>query len=310
MAGVDKMKCDTIGNRPSGSGPWQSVRRLTVGQQGSTFVECAVVVALVSVSVLVAVLGIGSATTQSLDSTAGTLFGTSSAATAGNLPQQEASSSGHVVHSHWPSFVALILATVSLAICGRKIFSRAPRTENKSDEDAEEKQLEDDLDTFLTNRKNAVFQKRQELLRILSSDAGAIFENRLEISQLMSRKMKVVLPNASRQDVVERMEEGRMRHLLVCDIERNLLGIISDRDLMQSDGQSAQELMTPKPVSVEPNCMVNPAITQLIRRQISCLPVVEDGKLCGVVTTTDLMMALQCTLTTLAKLATEIKEVE
>ena len=42
-----------------------------------------------------------------------------------------------------------------------------------------------------------------------------------------------------------------------------------------------------------------PAASAMLERNISCLPVVKDGRLCGVLTTTDLIMTLQCCLQTL-----------
>lgn len=54
--------------------------------------------------------------------------------------------------------------------------------------------------------------------------------------------------------------------------------------------------MTSSPRTVAPNTPLSPAITLLIEKHISCLPVVEDERLCGVLTTTDLIITLQCTL--------------
>jgi signal-transduction protein with cAMP-binding, CBS, and nucleotidyltransferase domain len=34
----------------------------------------------------------------------------------------------------------------------------------------------------------------------------------------------------------------------------------------------------------------------MLHRHISCLPVVEQGRLCGVLTTTDVMLSCQCML--------------
>jgi len=49
-------------------------------------------------------------------------------------------------------------------------------------------------------------------------------------------------------------------------------------------------------LTATPDTPLNPAITFLLNENISCLPVVDDGRLCGVLTTTDLVLTLQCTL--------------
>ena len=52
---------------------------------------------------------------------------------------------------------------------------------------------------------------------------------------------------------------------------------------------------------------LNTAITMMLQKRISCLPVVENDVPLGVLTSTDMMMALQCTLQILAKLAAELQ---
>ncbi len=65
--------------------------------------------------------------------------------------------------------------------------------------------------------------------------------------------------------------------------------------------------MTGNPVSATPDMLVGPAMTLLLKRRISCLPVCEGGRVVGVVTTTDLIMALQCALQILQKMAAVIQ---
>ena len=56
-------------------------------------------------------------------------------------------------------------------------------------------------------------------------------------------------------------------------------------------------------LSIAPETPLSPAITYLINENISCLPVVDNGRLCGVLTTTDLVLTLQCTLQLWLRLA-------
>jgi diguanylate cyclase (GGDEF)-like protein len=92
------------------------------------------------------------------------------------------------------------------------------------------------------------------------------------------------------------MAANRVHHLLVCEKGDRLVGVISDRDLLTRRGKMARDVMTPDPCSITPDTPLGPAITCLISRHISCLPVVEHGRLCGVITTIDLALITQCVL--------------
>ena len=52
--------------------------------------------------------------------------------------------------------------------------------------------------------------------------------------------------------------------------------------------------MTASPVTVTPATHVNHAITIMLHRRFSCLPVIEKGQICGILTASDMMMTLQC----------------
>ncbi len=153
--------------------------------------------------------------------------------------------------------------------------------------------------------QDAVFRKRQEIFRIISGDMSALLESRLEVQHLMSRRITAVNSRTDANEVRQMMKEKRVRHMMVRDNQK-LVGIISDRDLAKASAKTAADLMTADPLSVEPDTLINPAITLLVQKRISCLPVVKNQHLMGVLTTTDLMMALQCTLQVLNKVAVQI----
>ncbi len=151
-----------------------------------------------------------------------------------------------------------------------------------------------------------IFAKRQQILRIFTNDMQALLECRLEVRHLMSKHLVVVAPETPLGEIRETMQTRRLRHLLVCDRGGQLQGIISDRDVASRTGTTAAQIMSKDPFTLEPQAQVNPAITLLINKKISCLPVVENGVPIGVLTSTDLMMALQCSMQVLQKVAREI----
>lgn len=163
-----------------------------------------------------------------------------------------------------------------------------------------EQQLKATLDKSLESLHNLeqsrLFTKRQHLLRVLTNDKSLLLENRMQVRHLMTRDVVSVLPSAGLEEMVHAMEEHGLRHLLVRDKEGHLIGVVSDRDIAKMQGKTAKRLISPVPLTVSHDTPIGPAITYLIDKGISCLPVLEDGRLCGVLTTTDLIMALQCTL--------------
>ena len=105
------------------------------------------------------------------------------------------------------------------------------------------------------------------------------------------------------------MRLGRVRHLPVLDKEGQVVGILSDRDLaggalLRAAGMDAAterrllervtvgEVMTREVVTTLPGNSLQAAARKMNRRKISCLPVVDEGRLVGIVTERDFVVAL------------------
>jgi CBS domain-containing protein len=151
-------------------------------------------------------------------------------------------------------------------------------------------------ETEARDLESRLFPKRQELLRLFARDADLLLKNRLAVRDLMTAEVITIPPETSRHRMREMMDERHIRHLLVCGPRGELLGVVSDRDLCGNRGPAAQDLMHRTVRTVSPDTRISPAITYLVNEGISCLPVVEDGRLCGILTVIDLILALQCML--------------
>jgi CBS domain-containing protein len=88
--------------------------------------------------------------------------------------------------------------------------------------------------------------------------------------------------------------ESRKGSVLVIDEEHRLLGIFTGRDAVRvlADGKDPEttvllEAMTPEPMTIAPSIRAIDALRTMRERGFRHLPVVEDGKILGVVTRND-----------------------
>jgi diguanylate cyclase (GGDEF)-like protein len=147
------------------------------------------------------------------------------------------------------------------------------------------------------------YLKRQQLLQELLKNSELLLKSQLEVRHLMSLNPITVAPTATVEEMDALMKEHRLRHLVVCGRNGEPLGLISDRDLHAQHGTTAHQLMSYPVLTVTPDTGLSPAITFLINEGISCLPVVDNGRLCGILTVSDLVLTLQCTLQLWTRLA-------
>jgi acetoin utilization protein AcuB len=92
----------------------------------------------------------------------------------------------------------------------------------------------------------------------------------------------------------EKMRAGSFRHLPVVD-DGKLIGIITDRDLRQHLGHlertKVNAATTENAVTVGPRTTLEEAAKLLLKHKINGLPVVDGGRLTGMITTSDILKA-------------------
>ncbi len=208
------------------------------------------------------------------------------------LPDRQRETHESTAHNTVPWLgIAVWAATVAAGLLPWCILRRRLRARRGDPSDGQLAAVE-----CLSEAQQRLAAKRRQIRRLLLRRVENASGFDAQVQHLMSADLVIVKPGVSAHQAAATMKKQRIRHLLVCQKNRRLLGIISDRDLKERIGKTAEEIMTPEPFVIPREMVVGSAIAVMVNKSISCLPVVDQGKVCGVLTTTDLMLSLQCTL--------------
>lgn len=143
----------------------------------------------------------------------------------------------------------------------------------------------------------------------------------MKAADIMVRDVACVGPEATVRDVASLMLERRISGVPVVDGERRLLGIVSEGDLIRrpeietdhipegwlgvflseeqrarnfvkSHGRKAREVMSQPVICAAPEAPLAEIVRLMERHRVKRLAIVEQGRLAGLVTRTDLVRAM------------------
>jgi CBS domain-containing protein len=148
----------------------------------------------------------------------------------------------------------------------------------------------------------------------------------LTVRDIMDTRWLTVFPEDTIETVVRKMREHELPAIPVVNEGDRCVGIITEADLIMAGeeedlhlphyielfggivflestkkfeerlrkavGATARDLMTAEPVTIDPDASVEAAARLIARRKHNRLPVVEHGRLVGVVTRVDVLDAL------------------
>ena len=130
----------------------------------------------------------------------------------------------------------------------------------------------------------------------------------MRVKQLMSQGVVTIGPEASGRDAAARMVRARVRHLPVVNRDGALVGLVTDRDLRHYlfvpqvferlperrvdallESVRVADVMSADVVSVGPEASLTDALDLMRTERIGSLPVVDHGRLVGILTETDML---------------------
>lgn len=130
-------------------------------------------------------------------------------------------------------------------------------------------------------------------------------KQRVPVSQIMTKELVTLTTKNDLNDAEKLFKEHNIRHLPVVN-GNELIGILSYSDLLKisfselSDDEmkvdtavfnmySIEQVMAKNPVYIAPEKTIREATEILAKQSFHSLPVVENGELKGMITTTDLL---------------------
>jgi CBS domain-containing protein len=121
------------------------------------------------------------------------------------------------------------------------------------------------------------------------------------VADVMTRKTVTLSPHHGLAEAVSLMADRHFRHIVVVETGGQVLGVISDRDILRTLARTSNwqtkdvsQIMTRDPFTVKRETPLSLAVAKIVSKRINCLPVLDDeGKVCGILTSTDLLKAYQ-----------------
>jgi|GEM_PF-450139 len=127
----------------------------------------------------------------------------------------------------------------------------------------------------------------------------------LKAVDCMTRDVLCISTKNTVWEILELYETHHFRHVPVIDENRKLVGIVSDRDVLRTYGEdtpldsgrlvkiTADQVMSSDLVVIESSSSVVAALRAMLLNGFNSLPVVTEGRLVGILTSTDLYAVLE-----------------
>jgi acetoin utilization protein AcuB len=129
----------------------------------------------------------------------------------------------------------------------------------------------------------------------------------MTVSQWMTKSVLTIKPHDTLRKARELMTKHRVNQLPVID-DHKVVGIVTDRDVRDAypssirhlrgkdiddfaESHIVEEVMTFNVVTISPQASLREAAQHLRKQRFGALPIIEQGKLVGIITRSDLLDA-------------------
>jgi len=129
------------------------------------------------------------------------------------------------------------------------------------------------------------------------------------IRDIMAKDVRVVRPDTSVKEVVATMNKFNIGSIIVVQGDRPV-GIITERDILRRivepclapETLTARQLMTSPVITISETASIEEAARLMARKKIKKLPVMDNGKLVGILSYTDIVFNVPTMLSMLEEI--------
>jgi len=129
------------------------------------------------------------------------------------------------------------------------------------------------------------------------------------VRDIMSKDVKVVRPDTSMKEVVATMNKFNIGSIIIVQSDRPV-GIITERDILRRivepclapETLTARQIMTSPVLTISETASIEETAKLMARKRVKKLPVMDNGKLVGMITYTDIVAKVPTLLSLLEKL--------
>ena len=114
-------------------------------------------------------------------------------------------------------------------------------------------------------------------------------------SDIMTRRVHITTPQASVQEVAQLLYRERISGVPVIDESGQIIGMITEADIIRNierDDLKVAEVMSRQLFMVDEDTPVSEIATLLTERHIKRVPVVQAGRVIGIVSRADIVQAV------------------
>lgn len=122
------------------------------------------------------------------------------------------------------------------------------------------------------------------------------------VEEIMNTNLSILTKDDKIKDAMELMRKRRIRHIPIVDENNHVVGLVTDRDIKEAGPsifyydehkeileQPLSSIMSTNIITGHPLDFVEDVAAIFYDQKISCMPIVRDNQLVGIVTQTDLL---------------------